>query len=159
MGLDTMSDTEIVIYLVVRNDLNMSPGKVAAQCGHGVELALNQGRRYAPKWTPVDPPCAKIVLGADLQQMQELLETISTIHKCVVIDEGRTETEPGTMTVVSLIPMPKHMAKPFVSHLKLYKGSAPEQIYVPFTVEKHPDLDVHISWDGAFVGPVDGSIP
>lgn len=116
-----MSDTEIVIYLIVRNDLNMSPGKVAAQCGHGVELALNQGKRYAPNWIPNDPPCTKIVLQADFSEMKSLLETISTIHSCSVIDEGRTEIEPGSLTVISMIPMPKHLAKPFVSHLKLYK--------------------------------------
>ena len=58
---------EIVMYIIVRNDLGMSPGKVAAQVGHGVELAINLGRRHYPHWTPKDPPCAKIILQADQQ--------------------------------------------------------------------------------------------
>lgn len=114
------NDSEIVQYIIVRNDLGMSPGKVAAQVGHGVELAIEKGSRYYPQWTPNSKPCAKIVLQANKEQMDS---TISSFHEhCLakVIDEGRTEVPPGSLTVLALVPMPKYVAKSRFAHLKLY---------------------------------------
>lgn len=117
---------EIVMYIVVNKDLGMSPGKVAAQVGHGVELALALGRRWYPQYTPQDLPCAKIVLQADAAEFSFLLdmaegEYMDSNMFNVVVDEGRTEVPPNTKTVVSLCPVPKRKAFPYVMDLKLYK--------------------------------------
>ncbi len=111
---------EIVIYLVVRNDLKMSPGKVAAQVGHGVELALNLGRRHYPHWTPKDLPCAKIVLQANIFQFMSILDSFNDNIIARVVDEGRTEVVPGSMTVLAFVPAPKASISKDLSHLKLY---------------------------------------
>jgi peptidyl-tRNA hydrolase, PTH2 family len=111
---------EIAIYVIVRNDLGMSPGKIAAQVGHGIELSLERGSRYFPQWTPTDKPCAKIILQTNSGGLIEFMN--QDIGKCVfVVDEGRTEIEPDTMTVAALVPMPRSVAKPLVEHLKLYR--------------------------------------
>ena len=112
---------EIVMYIVVRNDLNMSPGKVAAQVGHGVELALGMGRRHYPQWTPVDSPCAKIVLQANETEIKDLIYEFSPNIIAKVIDEGRTEVPPNTMTVIAFVPARRGSIQNDVKHLKLYR--------------------------------------
>ncbi len=117
---------EIAMYIVVRSDLVMSPGKVAAQVGHGVELALDLGKRRAPQWTPSDKPCTKIVLQANFEEFHSFISEVTLSkehgnHVAVVVDEGRTEITPNTMTVAALIPMPRSEAQRFTSKLKRYK--------------------------------------
>lgn len=116
-----MNNQEIVLYLVVRNDLGMSPGKVAAQVGHGVELALSLGRRHFPHWTPKDPPCAKIVLMANRHEMEKLCNDFDSNMLAKVIDEGRTEVPPWSLTVVAFVPAPKGSLMNDLKHLKLYR--------------------------------------
>ncbi len=113
------------MYIIVRSDLGMSPGKVAAQVGHGVELGQWMGRRYSPNWMPDDLPCAKIILQANEQEMNDLHTNFVVMgqgnHLVKVIDEGRTEIDPGSMTVVAFVPAPKGQFKESLKGFKLYK--------------------------------------
>lgn len=116
-----VNEEEIVMYLIVRNDLGMSPGKVAAQVGDGVELALALGRRYYPHWTPKDPPCAKIVLQANHSEMRHITGQYNPNVFIKVIDEGRTEVLPNSLTVLAFVPAPKASIQQDLKHLKLYR--------------------------------------
>ncbi len=114
-----MSDSdEVVMYLIVRNDLGMSPGKVAAQVGHGVELALARiplGQHEAP--------CAKIVLQASKQEIADLFNQndYRNMFMVKVFDEGRTEVPPDSLTVVACVPTPKNLFQDKFKHLRLYR--------------------------------------
>lgn len=116
---------ETVMCAVVRNDIGMSPGKVAAQVGHGIELAQWMGRRYSPNWMPDELPCAKIILQASEEEMNNLYTnfvTLGQVNQLIrVIDEGRTEVEPGSMTVIAFVPAPKHVFQESLKEFKLYK--------------------------------------
>ncbi len=113
-------DNEIVQYFVVRNDLGMSPGKVAAQVGHGVELAGIYANRLLEHLTE-NPPCAKIVLQGNKQDFDKIEKEFDGWFYIKVIDEGRTEIEPGQATVIAFLQKPKYVLKQRLSHLKLYK--------------------------------------
>lgn len=107
-------DVELKMVACVRNDLAMSKGKIAAQCGHAflgayrVARRLPLGREWAKAW--LSRACAKIALKVDseaaLYQIHEAAKAAGL--PCMVIeDAGRTEVEPGTRTVLGIGPAPK----------------------------------------------------
>lgn len=121
-----MSESEPVMYIVARTDLGLSPGKLAAQVGHAVGLAMRRAEQMSVRWLSAweAGSYAKVVLG--VISHQELSELAARLHMAnigfrIVEDEGRTETEPGTRTCLGIVPMPKEMLKPYVGQLKLYR--------------------------------------
>jgi PTH2 family peptidyl-tRNA hydrolase len=121
---------EIVMYLVARRDLNMSHGKFGAQCGHGVQLCIREaesadvslegGYPALAEWEDKDYP--KIVLAGDEKKMSKLLRQLgeSSFPHAKVVDRGRTELPPDTLTLVALGPMKRSDAEPFVGRLQAY---------------------------------------
>lgn len=94
--------------IVVRKDLQMSPGKTAAQVAHAAIGAYEK----AP-WLDVDEwkrdGVTKIVLRVPDRK------TLLALHKkavakelpvCLICDEGRTEVEPGSFTCLAIGPAP-----------------------------------------------------
>jgi peptidyl-tRNA hydrolase, PTH2 family len=120
---------DLVMYLVARSDLGMSPGKLAAQVGHGVQLAMRLAERmYAlagvqdnqlTQWERNSYP--KVVLGATGKELMALCEKVPHGLLAKVIDEGRTEIPRGTYTCVAFVPMLKSDAQQWVKRLRLYK--------------------------------------
>jgi PTH2 family peptidyl-tRNA hydrolase len=119
---------EIVQYLIFRRDLNMSPGKIAAQAGHAavgaVVLVRDYGgleeRDYLDAW--LNSSHTKIALGVDsneeLQALSEKLDQGDWLHFRVV-DEGRNEIPQGSLTCVGVQPLPKSEIRDLVKYLKL----------------------------------------
>ncbi|XP_061106470.1 peptidyl-tRNA hydrolase 2, mitochondrial isoform X2 [Conger conger] len=116
---------EFKMTLVVRNDLKMGKGKVAAQCSHAAVSAYKQVQRRNPdllkQWEYCGQP--KVVVRApDEESLIELLAhakelglPISLIH-----DAGRTQIAPGSRTVLGIGPGPVHLVDKVTGHLKLY---------------------------------------
>lgn len=116
---------EVRMVLIVREDLNMSPGKVAAQCSHAaVSLykQISESNRYMlDRWE--EGGCAKIVLRSkDIEEIEELLmKGVSlNITNYLVIDAGRTEIASGSATVLGLGPAPRAVIDQITKELKLY---------------------------------------
>lgn len=106
----------IAMYIVVREDLNMSAGKVAAQVGHAVEALINikfdklsQDDFNAYDLYATSYGRRKIVLKADNNEWAKLKEL--TCRKSVVVDAGLTEVPAGSETVIALWPMRKSAAQ------------------------------------------------
>lgn len=123
---------ELVMYLVVRSDLSMSPGKVAAQVGHGVQLAIRRSEvrnvvddSYTLRdWEAGD--YAKVVLAGDKRDFEKLCKLASedaTLANSMVrvVDNGRTEIPAGSFTCLAFVPMRKSEAKKWVGRLRLYR--------------------------------------
>lgn len=48
MALFTDDHQPVNIYAIFRSDLNMTPGKMAAQCGHAFHLVIEEGMKNDP---------------------------------------------------------------------------------------------------------------
>ncbi|XP_043910466.1 peptidyl-tRNA hydrolase 2, mitochondrial [Protopterus annectens] len=116
---------EYKMVLVVRNDLKMGKGKVAAQCSHAAVSAYRQVQKRNPEllkqWEYCGQP--KVVLKAlDENTLIELLAfakeqglTVSLIQ-----DAGRTQIAPGSRTVLGVGPGPSEIVDKVTGHLKLF---------------------------------------
>lgn len=91
------------LVIAVRDDLEMSPGKIAAQCVHAA-LAL-------PSYAGGVP--VVVVSTPDVKSLAELvLEAIEKyVEFSTVKDAGRTEVEPGTTTCAAFFGEEKQVDK------------------------------------------------
>lgn len=127
------ADTPLKLVLLVRTDLHMRSGKIAAQCAHaavGIVLDLQQtsGKYAAPAvhqsllraW--LHDGQAKVVLQvsseADMLRLEELA-TSAGLPTHIVQDAGRTQVEAGSRTVLAIGPGPIQDIDKITGHLKL----------------------------------------
>ncbi|XP_031636167.1 probable peptidyl-tRNA hydrolase 2 [Contarinia nasturtii] len=110
--------------LVVRNDLKMSPGKIAAQCAHAAVMCYEKAAKAKPEhlnaWIHLGQP--KIILRVSTQGEIEYLAKIANEKQIVnglVRDAGRTEVLAGTVTVVGIGPDTKAKVDEVTKKLKL----------------------------------------
>ncbi len=109
--------------LIVRNDLGMTKGKIAAQASHASLEAYEKTQAKEPAWAREwkNAGMAKIVLK--IQSEKELLELFERAKKkipaALISDAGHTQTAPGTKTCVGLGPAPENLIDEFAKHLKL----------------------------------------
>ncbi|XP_035417048.1 peptidyl-tRNA hydrolase 2, mitochondrial [Cygnus atratus] len=118
-------DGEFKLVLVVRNDLKMGKGKVAAQCCHAAVSAYKQAQRRTPEvlkqWEYCGQP--KVVLRApDEETLIQLLAEARRLGLTVslVRDAGRTQIAPGSQTVLGIGPGPADVVDQVSGRLKLF---------------------------------------
>ncbi|KAL0994399.1 hypothetical protein UPYG_G00121740 [Umbra pygmaea] len=116
---------EFKMILVVRSDLKMGKGKVAAQCSHAAVSAYKQVQRRNPdmlkQWEYCGQP--KVVVKApDEDSLLDLLTHAKEIGLPVSLiqDAGRTQIAPGSRTVLGIGPGPADLLDKVTGHLKLY---------------------------------------
>ncbi|KAL4608768.1 peptidyl-tRNA hydrolase 2, mitochondrial [Arapaima gigas] len=122
----TMGESgEIKMVLVVRNDLKMGKGKVAAQCSHAAVSAYKQVQRRNPdllkQWEYCGQPKV-VVKTPDEDSLHELLTYAKELGLVVSLiqDAGRTQIAPGSRTVLGIGPGPADLVDRVSGHLKLY---------------------------------------
>ncbi|XP_049286155.1 probable peptidyl-tRNA hydrolase 2 [Anopheles funestus] len=115
---------EYKMVLVVRNDLKMGKGKIAAQCGHASVGAFESGLRNTPaairKWQSSGQ--AKIALKVETEvALMEIFRAAKAnkLNCCLIRDAGRTQIEPNTKTVLAIGPAPNVAVDSVTGHLKL----------------------------------------
>lgn len=109
-------EDEIVQYYVVNKELNMSPGKIAAQVAHvATHIALACGD-LIQFYSWLDKYNQKKII---LKGKQKDLERLIGQGFYYVRDLGLTEIEEGSLTVVGLPPMYKSEAQKYVKRLQL----------------------------------------
>jgi len=109
--------------IVVRMDLGMSVGKLAAQACHACLGAYNKTNAATRKaWELTG--AKKVVLGcADLDELRAL-EAKSRQQKLshyAVSDAGHTELAPGTVTALGIGPAKEGLIDAVTGNLKLLK--------------------------------------
>lgn len=95
--------------VVVRGDLRMSPGKLAAQVAHGAVAAAERVRKKKlqvfKEWLKEGQK--KVVLRggreSELRELQQQAKELG-IETELITDAGLTELPPGTVTVLALGP-------------------------------------------------------
>jgi len=112
--------------MVMREDLNMSPGKLAAQACHASLGAYDKADKdHIDDWKRSGT--TKVVLGVATEHTLLALYRASVaryLPASLVADEGRTEVAPGTITGFGIGPAPVEQIDEVTGHLSLYgKGS------------------------------------
>lgn len=114
------------MVIVVRKDISMTTGKVAAQCAHAAVECYRQSSHktgsnfVCKKWILTGQP--KIVLQA--RNKEELLDLYNKAKATGLVvskiaDAGATELIPGTITAIGIGPGDKDEINKITSKLKL----------------------------------------
>jgi PTH2 family peptidyl-tRNA hydrolase len=117
--------TDIKQVIVVRSDLKMGKGKVAAQVAHAALGAAEVARRKHPSWYDSwwEEGQAKVVVKTDggeeaLEDLQKQARSLG-LPVSLIQDRGLTQLEPGTTTCLGIGPGPAGEIDKVTGRLKL----------------------------------------
>jgi peptidyl-tRNA hydrolase, PTH2 family len=115
---------ELKQVIVVRSDLKMGKGKLAAQAAHAsltaAEQAADRHERWFNEWKATGQ--AKVVVKVQSEEeLQELFRRARSMKlpAALIQDAGRTQLEPGTVTCLGIGPAPDGDVDPITGKLKL----------------------------------------
>jgi len=115
--IEYVKENELIQYYIVNQQLNMSAGKISAQCSHGSMLMALRDQ-LDPKFISwMDSIMRKVVLRGKLKDIKKLQEQIS--GSILITDRGFTEVAPNSETVLVLPIMTREEAKQYVKKLQL----------------------------------------
>jgi PTH2 family peptidyl-tRNA hydrolase len=116
-----MGDIKQVI--VVRTDLDMGKGKIAAQVGHACVLGAEHVRKSHPEWYQQwwGGPEKVVVKVSGIKELQEVKRHAIDLNLpwSEVSDAGHTQLAPGTTTCISIGPAPENLIDKITGDLKL----------------------------------------
>jgi len=117
--------SEIKQVIVVRSDLGMGKGKVAAQVAHAALDAAEIARKKHPGWYDSwrEQGQAKVVLKTEggeqvLEELQKQARSLG-LPVSLIQDRGLTQLEPGTTTCLGIGPGPSGEIDKVTGQLKL----------------------------------------
>ncbi len=109
--------------IIVRTDLGMGRGKIAAQVGHACVLGSEHVRKSHPEWYDEwQNGQEKIVLKIpNLKGLQKVKRHVIDLNLpwSEVTDAGHTQISPGTTTCISIGPAPEDLIDKITGDLKL----------------------------------------
>ena len=110
--------------IVVRTDLKMGKGKVAAQVAHASLSAAEEAMERRPRWYSEwkGGGQAKVVLKVGTEEdLRDLFRKAksSGLPAALIEDRGLTQVEPGSITCVGLGPGPEADIDTLTGKLKL----------------------------------------
>ena len=108
--------------IIIRKDIKMSTGKIAAQASHA-SLGAYKKASYLTKKQWELTGQKKIVLKTDnLQTLRDLFMTAKTqkLPVALIKDAGKTQIPEGTTTCLGIGPADDNKIDSVTKHLKLY---------------------------------------
>ncbi len=116
---------EFKMVIVVRKDLALSPGKMAAQACHGAVEAALSAKQAKSKWFKGwrNEGQKKVVLKVRSEDEIIELKEMAGREKLpyhMVVDAGQTEIPPGTVTCIAIGPAPDNLIDKVTGHLSMY---------------------------------------
>ena len=109
--------------VVVRTDLDMGKGKIAAQVGHACVLGAEHVRKSNLEWfSEWGKGQEKVVLKvANLKELEQIKKNAIEYDMpwSEVTDAGHTQIAPGTITCISIGPAPEEKIDKITGDLKL----------------------------------------
>jgi len=112
--------------IVVREDIQMSRGKLAAQVAHASLSAYEEALRINKEWISEWKKSGQAKIVCAVKNLEELMRIVEKAQKLgipvyVVHDMGLTEVPPGTITCVGLGPAPAEIIDKVTGSLKLLR--------------------------------------
>ena len=110
--------------IVVRADLEMSPGKLATQVAHGAVIAFERTRKEHRKWADAwlsegqKKVVVKVASERELLKLQKRAEELG-IPAELIQDAGLTELPPSTTTVLAIGPALNEVVNQITGNLPL----------------------------------------
>lgn len=107
--------------IVVRKDLKMGPGKLAAQCSHAsVEATLNSPKKNIEMWKKEG--AKKVIVKVDsekeLLELQRKAKSLKLVA-ALIRDAGRTFFKKPTITCLGIGPDEEEKIDKVTAHLKM----------------------------------------
>ncbi len=114
---------QIKQVIIVRTDLGMGRGKIAAQVGHACVLGAENVRRSHPDWLDEwwGGQEKVVVRVASLKELEGIKRGAIDLGLpwSEVTDAGHTQIAPGTITCISIGPAPEDQIDRITGDLKL----------------------------------------
>jgi PTH2 family peptidyl-tRNA hydrolase len=119
-----MGRVEFKQVMVVRRDLGMGTGKIAAQVAHAAVMAAERTKGRKPEWFDEWFAMGQAKVVVKVTSMEELMDVrkrAESLHLPVVQvqDSGLTQIPPGTTTCIGIGPAPSDLIDKVTSDLKL----------------------------------------
>ncbi|KAL1936594.1 hypothetical protein VTP01DRAFT_728 [Rhizomucor pusillus] len=122
--VDASKFQDYKMVLVVRTDLGMTKGKIAAQCGHATLACYKAAKSSNPevlqKWERSGQ--AKVALKCNSEEIMLELQAVAlslNLTAQSICDAGRTQIAAGSRTVLGIGPGPVELIDQVTGHLKL----------------------------------------
>ena len=114
---------EIKQVIVVRIDLEMGKGKIAAQVGHACVMGAEHVRKSHPEWFEEwwGGQEKVVVKVSGIKELQEIKRHAIDLNLpwSEISDAGHTQLAPGTTTCISIGPAPENLIDKVTGDLKL----------------------------------------
>ncbi|MCL2296265.1 MAG: peptidyl-tRNA hydrolase Pth2 [Methanomassiliicoccaceae archaeon] len=112
------------MVILMRDDLKMSKGKIAAQTGHAaVNCALSIKKKDSDmfeKWTLCGQPLIVLKINSERELFEfKAIADAQDINNSVICDAGRTEIKPGTITCLGIGPASSAVLDKITGELKM----------------------------------------
>ena len=119
--IDDIMEPEFKQVIVVRKDLKLDKGKLSAQVAHGSLEAYKKADEKAKEEWELQGSKKVVVKAENLQELMKIKDRVKELNLpyAVIRDAGRTQLQPGTVTVLGIGPADSRKLDPVTKDLKL----------------------------------------
>ena len=110
---------ELKQAIIVRTDLKMDKGKIAAQVAHAAITAADKSI-YKRQWMHIGQKKTVLKVSSEKELIKKFMEAKDAgLASALIIDAGHTQIPPGTKTCVGIGPAPEAEVDYITNELKL----------------------------------------
>jgi PTH2 family peptidyl-tRNA hydrolase len=112
------------MVIVVRSDLKMSKGKIAAQAGHAAVTASEYARKSRPEWWNPWISEGQCKIAVKTKSEEDIIEIerkarSAGLPVALIVDRGLTEIPPNSITCLGIGPAPANKVDTITGQLSL----------------------------------------
>lgn len=112
------------MVIVVRTDIRMGKGKIAAQAGHAAVSASEYARKNRPEWWDPWITEGQCKIAVKVRSEEEITEIERKARNAglpvaMIVDRGLTQIPPNTITCLGIGPAPANKVDTITGKLSL----------------------------------------